>query len=72
MTLTFSLSIMLLLSATQPACVHGVPLIRTGKYTCVPERQITEIITQTPFAQKRIIIRFFESLTNVKYDLIYN
>ena len=41
-------------------------------YMCTPERQITEIITQTPFTQKRIIIRFFESLMNVKHDLIYH
>lgn len=54
MTLTFSLSIMLLLSATQPECVHGIPLIRTGKYTCLPERQITEIITQNLLLKKEL------------------
>lgn len=72
MTLIFGLSIVMILSATQPTCVHGVPLVCTGKHVCTLETQITAIITESPFTQKRITIEPVELLMNVKYDLIYN
>lgn len=67
MTVKFSLSIMLIASATQPECVYGVPL--KGTNICVP-REYTN--NQPPFTQKRITIRFFESLMNVNDYLICN